>query len=188
MNTGKTAIVLFSDDFRIKDNPALHYAVKNYENIIPLFIYNESYLGRHLGSASRVFLHNALISFNSLLIKEYQVTLVIRIGNANTIIKEIATQTPVDAIYFNNSYTLSQIQLENIIKKEFKHLYTQSFKAKLLFDPCEIKPSSGGDFYKVFTPFSKECLRNIDLVGESHPKPEKIKSLHYRHFQTPISL
>jgi len=176
--TNKTAIVLFSDDFRIKDNPALHHAVKNYENVIPLYIYNESYLGRPLGSASKVFLHHTLLSFDSLLTREYNVRLIVKNGYYLDVIKEIIYHSQIDAIYFNHSCTLDQIQTENKIKQDFKHLDIQSFKAKLLFDPWEIKPSSGGNFYKVFTPFSKECLRSINLIGDSYSKPEKIKSLH----------
>ena len=178
MTTSNTVIVLFSDDFRIKDNPALYHAVKNYDNIIPLYIYQENYLARPLGSASKAFLHQTLINFNALLNQEYGIGLILKIGNPIDVVKEIITQIKIDAIYFNTSYTSAQVQVENKIKEQFKKLDVQSFKAKLLFDPWEIKPSSGGEFYKVFTPFSKECLRNINLIGETYPKPEKIKSLH----------
>ena len=178
MTVDKTAIVLFSDDFRVKDNPALYHAVKNYDNIIPLYIYEDNYLGRQLGSASKVFLYQVLINFNALLKQEYDISLILKAGNLIDAIKEVFTQIPIDAIYFNASYTLTQIQLQNKIKEGFKKLDVQSFKAKLLFDPWEIKPASGGELYKVFTPFSKECLGNINLIGEPYPKPKKIKSLH----------
>ncbi|QED22958.1 cryptochrome/photolyase family protein [Candidatus Deianiraea vastatrix] len=174
----RTAIVLFSDDFRVKDNPALHYAVKNYENIIPLYIYNETYLGRVIGAGAKAFLHNVLLSFNSLLHAEYCISLIIKNGNYVDEIKKILSIEKIDAIYFNKSYTLSQIQIENDIKECFKDLDIQFFKAKLLFEPSEIKPLSGGAFYRVFTPFSKECLKNIELIEQSFPKPEQIKSIH----------
>ena len=38
----KTALVLFSDDFRLRDNPALSEACKNYQNVIPIFIFDEN--------------------------------------------------------------------------------------------------------------------------------------------------
>ena len=171
----KTAIVLFSDDFRINDNPALFYASKNYENIIPLYIYQEDYLGRKIGAASKVFLHKVLESFNSLLKKEYGVNLIIRKGNRIDVIKEILNQIPLHGVYFNHSYTLKQIQDEQLIRNELKHLDVRSFKAKLLFEPWEIKTQKN-EYFKVFTPFSKECIKKIDLIQEDFPKPLQINN------------
>ncbi len=172
------AIVLFSDDFRLVDNPALALAAKKYDNIIPLYIYNKNYLGRELGSASKVFLHKILESFSKLLREKYNAELIIKSGEYPEVITEICKQMRIDAIYFNHSHTLAQIQNEETIRHNFTHLDVQSFKAKLLFDPWEIKPGSGSDFYKVFTPFSKECLKNTDKIQPSHPAPKSIKSLH----------
>ncbi len=174
----KTALVLFSDDFRIKDNPAFYYAIKNYDNIIPLYVYQEKYLGRNLGSAAKIFLYQVLNTFNNLLYNEYKVNLIIKSGNIIDIIKEISEQMLVNAIYFNDSYTITEIKNANRIKENFKEIDVKSFKAKLLFNPSDIKTGSLGEYYKVFTPFAKECLKNLDLISESLPKPDKIISIH----------
>lgn len=178
MKIQKTAIVLFCDDFRIKDNPALYHATENYQNIIPLYIYNSHYLGRSLGESAKIFLHNVLISFCSLLKKEYQIELIIQKGNYVDVVQAIKEKCEIDAIYFNDSYTASQIDIQNQIKNKFKDLDIKTFKAKLLFSPWEIKPSSNIPFYKVFTPFAKECLQSINLIQTQYPKPQIIKSLH----------
>ncbi len=146
MNTNKTAIVLFSDDFRIEDNPALYWATEYYDKVVLLYIYNESYLGRPIGSASKAFLHCVLNSFKSLLATKYQANLVIESGEYLEVIKKITDQFKIDAIYYNTSYTLKQMQCEKAIRSKFGELDIKAFKAKLLFNPCEIKPSSGGDF------------------------------------------
>jgi deoxyribodipyrimidine photo-lyase len=171
------AIVIFCDDFRIRDNPALHNAICNYNTIIPIYIYNENYLGRAIGAACKVFLHNVLYAFNNLLMQEYKVNLVIQQGNTLDVINEILAKIKVDAIYFNRSYTATQIAMEKAITEQFKPLDVQSFTAKLLFNPWQIKPASGGEFYKVFTPFSKECLKNIQSIGDVVPKPMAIKTV-----------
>ena len=44
-----------------------------------------------------------------------------------------------------------------------------------MFDPEKIK-TGGNQNFKVFTPFSKECLKNLDLTTPSLPKPEKFLS------------
>lgn len=173
----KTAIVIFSDDFRIQDNPAFFYASKNYQNIIPLFVYDEFYLGRKLGSASKVFLHHALNSFNKLLKSEYGFELVIKEGEVIEEIKKIEKQHEISAIYFNNSYTKKQIETEENIKKTFEELDVKSFKAKIFFEKGEIL-TGAKTYFKVFTPFSKECLKKIELIGECLKSPENVKSNH----------
>ncbi len=169
----KTAIILFCDDFRINDNPALHNICKNYNNIIPLYIYQEDYLGRPLGAASKVFLHGVLNSFKSLLYDQYKANLIIKRGNAIEILKEIITQIDIAGIYFNHSYTTQQIETEKLIFETFKHLDIKSFKAKLLFEPWQIK-SGQKEYFKVFTPFSKECLKNLNLIEDFFSKPNGI--------------
>ena len=178
----KTAVVLFCDDFRLKDSPALYFATQNYENILPVFIYSENYLGRKLGGAAKVFLHHVLKSFDELLHKKHGVKLIIKQGDVIELLKEIYQNHKFDAVYFSKSYTETQIAKEEKIANTFENLDVKSFKSKTIFDPTEISPassSSNGDgYYKVFTPFSKECLKNLHLVGETLGEPEKIVSKH----------
>lgn len=176
--SGKIAIILFSDDFRIFDNPALYYACEKYENIIPLYVYNENYLGRPLGSASKIFLHRILNSFDLLLKEKYSINLLIKSGDVFDVLSELQNENKFDAVYFNHSYTDEQIKNENRIREKFKHLDVKSFNGKLLFEPHEIKPSSGSDYYRVFTPFSKECLKKMHFLPDSLKAPENIKSKH----------
>jgi deoxyribodipyrimidine photo-lyase len=172
-----TAIVLFCDDFRVVDNPALYYACEKYDNIIPLYIYKKDYLGRDLGSAASVFLHHVILSFDDLLKKEYNINLVIKSGELIDIIDEIIADNKIDAIYFNESYSKHQIEMESSIKKKYKDIDVKSFIAKILFHPDSIKNKSRNNF-QVFTPFSKECILNEDKIGNILEKPLKIKSVH----------
>ena len=58
------SIVLFKNNLRINDNPVLFYASKYSSNILPVFIYDDKNFKKQLGSASRYWLHNSLISLN----------------------------------------------------------------------------------------------------------------------------
>lgn len=160
------AIVLFSDDFRIKDNPAFYNACLQYTQIIPVFIYNQNYTGRKLGEASCVFLHHVLKSFSNLLYHKYGGHLVIKKGNIIEELKKIIQETGAEKIFFNRSYTVKERETEALIVKNFN---AESFKAKLLFEPSKIRK------LKVFTPFWKECLRNIHLVQKPILPPSKVK-------------
>ena len=161
----KVAVVLFSDDFRIKDNPAFYNANLSDYKIIPLFIYNSNYLGREIGEASKVFLHFILKNFSNLLFLKYGQKLIIKNGDVIAIIKDIQKEIPFETIFFNHSYTEFQIKVENEIKNNFS---CKSFKAKLIFEPTQIRE------LKVFTPFWKECLKNIHDVGEVLPEPSSV--------------
>jgi len=171
------ALVIFCDDFRIKDNPALTSACQNHSNIIPLFIYDENYLGRKIGAAAKVFLHHILESFNKLLQKEYNCRLVLRAGKSFEEVEKILKEIKIDAIYFNQSYIKKQIEFEERLCKKLSHLQVNYFKAKTLFHPQEIKTGKGEPF-KVFTPFSKECLNNISLIGDVVKQPKTLPSKH----------
>ncbi len=164
----KIAVVLFSDDFRIKENPALFNAFLQGFTIIPLFVYNENYLGRKLGEASKVFLHHTLNSFN----KEIDGNLLIKQGDVIDVLSEIQKEIGFEKIFFNRSYTKKQMEVESEIAKIFP---SESYKAKLIFEPLEIRE------IKVFTYFWKECLANVSKVlkpmGDFKPTFKKINGL-----------
>ena len=161
------SIVLFSDDFRIEDNPALYNASLQSSKIIPVYIYNEDYVGRKIGAASKVFLFSVLNSFSNLLKEEYGCNLIIRKGAKIEELKNITKETGAKKIFFNKSYTAKEVALEDEMKGNFE---CESFKAKVIFDPTEIRE------IKVFTPFWKECLRHSEVVRAVLPKPNHIKA------------
>jgi deoxyribodipyrimidine photo-lyase len=160
----KLAIVLFCDDFRLEDNPAFASAVEQNYHIIPLFIYNKDYQGRELGGASKVFLHFILQSFSKYLEQTYNSHLIIREGETIDILTKLQAELKFEKIFFNRSYTKKQIEVENEIAKHFN---SESFKAKLIFEPTEIRE------IKVFTPFWKECLSKMHLLKPALKKPSK---------------
>lgn len=166
------AIVLFCDDFRVRDNLALVKACAKYERVVPVFIYDENYQGRRIGAAARVFLHYVLVAFAKLL-KGKGAALVLRKGKVLAELSKVVNEVGAAAIYFNHSYNAKQIATEDEIRTKFKNLDVASFRGKILFEPSEIRTSAGDDF-KVFTPFSKKCLQKVDLVGEFVKEPSVI--------------
>lgn len=173
----KTAIVIFQDDFRIKDNPAFFHACKNYENIIPIFIFDEFYQGRKIGNASKVFLHHTLIAFDKLLKEKYGINLVLKKGNILSEVEKIINQEKIDAIYFNRSYSKTEIATQEKIFEKFKNQEVKSFKAKILFEKDEIK-NQQGQYFKVFTPFFKEIMKNLNLIDDFLKAPNSANSKH----------
>lgn len=172
MKNESNALVLFDCDFRTKDNPAFFEACKNHQKILPLFIFDEKNK-RKIGETSKWFLHFALENFAHELKKKYQLNLVLKKGDSLKILSEIFAQKKIDAIYFNKLVEPYNIKLQSQIKKLAKEnsIEVFVFKSQMLFDPSEIKNGSG-NYYKVFTPFWKECLRNSEKISEPLPEPK----------------
>ena len=56
------SIVLFKNNLRINDNPALYHAAKYSDKILPIYIYDDVNIKKSLGSASKYWLYSALNS------------------------------------------------------------------------------------------------------------------------------
>jgi len=161
------ALLLIGDDLRINDNPALLNAMQNNDEILVIYIYNQDYAGRPLGAASKVFLHHSLVSFCKLLKDSYNIDLLITKGNISDVLQDVCNNYQFDEFYFNESYVKTYndtlFDAKKFLSDKFK-IQCNHFKAQTLFSYGSIKNGSGEDF-KVFTPFWKACLKNIDKIG-----------------------
>ena len=160
-------LVIFNQDLRISDNHALFFAcqksAEDGQEILPIFIFDEVNK-RKIGGASRWFLHFALKELQKNLCQNLGLELLIFKGNTIAILQEILSEK-VEEIYFNKLYEPFNIRLEEQIKNLAitKNIAVFDFKSYLLFQPDEIKNGSGS-YFKVFTPFWKNCLKSWELV------------------------
>ena len=155
----KRTIVWFRKDLRLSDNPALFEACQQGE-ILPIYILEDDDSNWSLGEAQKWWLYNSLKKLGSDLYK-YKSKLILRKGNALSIISQLVKDTKSDAIFWNRCYEPSSIQRDARIKKYLKdsEIEVKSFGANLLFEPWEVKNKSG-NYFKVFTPFWKSCNLN----------------------------
>lgn len=169
--------MLFCDDFRIEDNPALYKACIECKDIVLLYVYDESYLGRKIGAASKVFLHKCLESFSNLLAAEYGANLILRKGDTLEIVHQVYQDAKFQKVFLAKSYTPKQQKLEARLIETFG-LNVNIVQSKILFQPESIK-NKNNKYFQVFTPFSKECLKKTCLIGDALPKPSGIKSINH---------
>ena len=149
-------------DTRFKDNPAFFEAVKTKKPVIILYVHeNDMESEKFYGSAQKIRIRKALLSFQHTLKNSYKTDILIRTGNKLDIIKNLIQQTDATRVYWNRRYLPHHIKIDSELKAYLKtiHIDALSFKANLLFEPHEIKNQSG-DFYKVYTPFKKACIGN----------------------------
>jgi deoxyribodipyrimidine photo-lyase len=169
--TPKT-IVLFQQDLRLSDNPALIHAAKRGE-VIPVFIWDNI---ENLGGASKWWLHHSLVALQASL-NELGVHLILRQGDTVTVISQLLKECSADAVYWNRCYEPRAIEKGQSLKAalEAQKIEAKSFKAGLLFEPWEIA-NKQGNFFKVFTPFWKHCLTQSNSIGEPYEVPKFVPS------------
>ncbi|MDB4511955.1 DNA photolyase family protein [Arenicella sp.] len=142
-------------DLRLFDNPALYQAAAAGQ-ILPVYIYPED-----LGGASYWWLHHSLQAFaNSL--KQRGISLVLRKGEPAAVLNQLAEQTNADQVFWNRVYSPLGIEQAQQVKKtlDSADVAMQSFNGQLLTEPTRILTKQGTPF-KVFTPFWRHCLANL---------------------------
>ena len=152
MNT----IIWLREDLRLTDNPALHFAAQQ-GSVTPVFIYP---LG--LGGASKWWLHHSLVSLKRSF-AEFGVELILRKGDAEKILPDIAKATGSDRVVWNRVYSPNGIATAQKVMQalESESKIGQSFSSQLLIEPTRIFTKQGTPF-KVFTPFWRHCLSVLE--------------------------
>ena len=148
-----TTILLFRQDLRIHDHPALSAAAQR-GDVLPVFIYDEQVAGEWgFGAASQWWLHESLISL-SVSIESLGGQLLLRRGNTIETLIELQASTQADAIYFSRQYQPWSAGLEASINAEFakRNVEVKRYPGTLLHEPGSVLTGSGTSF-KVFTPF-----------------------------------
>lgn len=181
-----TAIVWLRQDLRTQDNPALFEASIAHDAVIPVYILEESNENIWpIGSAQRWWLHHSLTSLQSELSKLGS-PLILRKGNCLKELQKLIKESDADTVYWNRCYEPHAILRDKKIKTEIKNINieVESFNGSLFNEPWNIM-NKQGDYFKVYTPYWKHCLktqpiRNIlstqkKLKCFSHSKSDDLK-------------
>ena len=158
-------IMWFREDLRLADNPALGAAVENGSPVIPLFILDQAAPSlRTMGAASRWWLHHSLQALSHSLASRGS-RLILRSGRSLSQMEDIVRETGATRIVWNRRYGKAERELDAGLKERFRDqgLMADSFNGKLLREPWEITNKSGQPF-RVFTPFWKTCLANMEVA------------------------
>ena len=171
-------IVWFRQDLRVADNPTLTDAAKRGGPVIPVYVWAPEEEGEWPpGSASRFWLHHSLLSLQKRLEKAGS-RLIVRRGNSLEELESVARSAKAGALFWNRRYEPAATQRDGTIKSAFKDrgLEVKSFNASLLLEPWQVETKQGGP-YKVFTPFWKACLQQLDPPFPL-PAPREIPAPH----------
>ncbi len=170
------ALVLFQDNLRLADNPALTAAVESGHAVLPLFVLDNETPGRwRLGGASRWWLHHSLAQLANGF-EERGSRLILRQGATTAVLQQILDDVDVAGVYFARGYAPWSPALEDGLKKlcDTAGIDCRRYGGHLVFEPEAIKTQSGNP-YTVFTPFWRAC-QAADPPAQPLPAPKKIES------------
>ena len=169
----KISLCWFRRDLRIEDQTALFYALQQEEQVLPLFIFD-----RHILDAledktdARVsFIYQQIASLKAFFEKQGS-SMLVKYGHPEQIFQELVEEFEVQTVYTNRDYEpyaqSRDTQVEALLGK--KNIPFLTFKDQVIFEPGEILNGSG-EFYKVFTPFSRNWLEKFKTT-RVQPLPE----------------
>ncbi|MEL7298341.1 MAG: deoxyribodipyrimidine photo-lyase, partial [Pseudomonadota bacterium] len=172
-----TAIVWFRRDLRLADNPALTAALQSSEAIIPLFIDDrDSDEQWRQGAASDWWLHHSLTALEQS-IADRGATLVVRRGEAQSILNQLVEETGATAVYWNRLYEPFAVKRDTAIKQQLtkNDIAVESHNGSLLIEPWDVKTKTETP-YRVFTPFWREAQKRLALPSPL-PVPDQIEGV-----------
>lgn len=148
------ALVLFTRDLRVRDQPALAAAACEAERVVPLFVFDEALLARRCGSPNRLsFLLDCLRDLDGSL-RERGARLVVRHGDPVEEAIRVARQAGASSIHVSDDYSAyARRRRERLAGEcERERLDLRVHPGVTVVEPGELTPT-GGDHYRVFTPY-----------------------------------
>ncbi|MBM7540986.1 cryptochrome/photolyase family protein [Amphibacillus cookii] len=154
----KRILVLFRNDLRTNDHPALNQAGKDGE-VLPVYITH----ARQQVHASDWFLHYQLIDLKQSL-RQLNLPLLVVKGDTVSVLQQFVDEFKIEAIYLNQTYIETAYEGDQVILELAKKLAVQIkfFQPNTLVAFHTILTNQN-QHYKVFTPFWKRLIQ-ADII------------------------
>ena len=147
-------------DLRLDDNAALYHALRENENVIPLFIFDTVILDQlEDKSDKRVqFIHEQLIELQSQL-KGMGANLLVKVGKPMEVWTELLNELKIRSVYTNHDFEPYAIdrdgQVETLLGEN--SISFNTYKDHVIFEKEEVTKDDGSP-YTVFTPYSRKWM------------------------------
>ena len=167
-NKQSISIFWFRRDLRLHDNKGLYHALKNSENVIPLFIFDTDIIDSLPENDARVeFIYNSVKQMQNELRKRHRNMLVIK-GKPLDIFKKLTKDYQIKSVYCNKDHEPYGIERDEMVKKflESKNIDFHSYLDHLLFEKDEVIKNDGSP-YHVFSPYGRKCR---EVLTKEHLK------------------
>jgi deoxyribodipyrimidine photo-lyase len=147
----RTVVLLFTRDLRLHDNPALHVAAATAERVVPLFVVDPKI---SVPANRQRFLLESLADLRVSLRKAGS-DLLVRHGDPVAQAVRVAREFDALGIAMSADVSAYAKAREQRLERECQRhrIRLRAFDGVTVVPPGELLPSTGGDHYKVFTPY-----------------------------------
>ena len=148
-----TAIVVFTRDLRLHDNPALHAACARARQVVPLFVADPAIAAPTRSPNRARFLAESLLDLRSSL-RERGGDLVIRNGDPAAEVIRLATDVNASAVYIADDVSRYATARRRELERECaRHRLDLVLTPGLTVVPSAELTPAGGGHYRIFTPY-----------------------------------
>jgi deoxyribodipyrimidine photo-lyase len=149
----RVAIVLFTRDLRVHDQPALAEAVRAAEQVVPLFVFDDAVLGRFGVRNRAAFLLDCLSDLDAAL-RDRGAELVIRRGDAVAETMRLVREVGAQGVFVSEDVSAYAQTRERRMRRacEGERAELRVLPGVTVVPPGDLAPA-GADHYSVFTPF-----------------------------------
>ena len=173
INGLKPVIYWLREDLRFYDNIALTEAAKDNKKVV--LVYFSDYLEKKRNSAEGIWNINSFIEISEKYKKNYGIDIQYYDCDPKKQLSELHKKFGITEVYINEIFDPVIKKKDNLIKNHFAgQINFNIFNSNLLFDPESIKNNSGS-YFKVYTPFWKNCLTKLSIRKPLKP-PKEIHS------------
>jgi deoxyribodipyrimidine photo-lyase len=165
------AVVVFTRDLRVDDHPALAAAVRTAEQVVPLFVFDDTILASSFNAPNRTgFLLESLHDLDDAL-RALGGALVVRRGDWVQQVVDVCTTVDAASVHVSSDVSgYAHTRLDRL--EAALTVPLERAPGVTVIPPGEITPGDSGDHYQVFTPYFRRWFdarrRHVE------PAPEKI--------------
>jgi deoxyribodipyrimidine photo-lyase len=175
MSKKKITVFWFRRDLRVDDNTALFHALREKENVLPLFIFDKNILEELNNAADpRVeFIFNKVLQLKKWFESEGS-SLLIKHSTPQKVFQELTSEYQVEAVYANRDYEpygrMRDKKVKTLLSE--KGIGFHTYKDHVLMETDEVLKKDGTP-YTVFSPYGKmwrnviteEAFKSYDSFG-----------------------
>jgi deoxyribodipyrimidine photo-lyase len=167
-----TAVVLFTRDLRVHDQPALAAACREADRIVPLFVLDESILGSRYANPNRLTHLVAALTDLRAHLRDRGGDLVIRRGAVLDELRDVVVEVAADAVHVSadvSAYARRREAGIRTLARDLDHpVVVTAHPGITAVPPGDVAPASG-DHFKVFTPYWRRWIEAPHRSPESPP-------------------
>ncbi|MCX7555051.1 deoxyribodipyrimidine photo-lyase [Marinicella sp. S1101] len=159
-------LVWFRNDLRLADHPALTHATKNNENVLALYIFNPKQHQVHGESPQKYEFIKSHVKDLRKRLKKINIELLVKsvptFNDVPAVLATVVEQFDINAVYFNRSYWLNEIQRDKAVIKQLQNseIEVRQYHANYLLPPGTVTKDNG-EMYHVFTPYKNKYIERV---------------------------